>query len=108
MTASGRATAPVPQHLVRRRPNYDPRPTLPAGGAGDCIAGWPAIGARLRATGARRIAVEAYPGVRAADLAALADATGADLLVDAASALKPSRDIDSLVHSDLGDDPVFG
>jgi mannose-6-phosphate isomerase class I len=99
---------PTPQHRVRRRPNYDRFPVLPAGATGDCLVGWSNIAARLRATEARRLVVEAYPGVRSDDLRALAREVGADLVIDAAAALKPAAEIDAMVHGDLGDDPVFG
>jgi mannose-6-phosphate isomerase class I len=101
-------TWPVPRHRLRRRRNYDRFPTIPGGEVGACVAGWPGIGAHLRGTGARRIVVEAYPGVLARDLGALAAAAGADLVIDAAAALKPPAEIDAMVHPDLGDDPVFG
>jgi mannose-6-phosphate isomerase class I len=99
---------PLARHRLRRRPTYDRFPTLPGGDARDCITGWPQIAARLRATGAHRIVVEAYPGVLRCDLDALATAVEADLVIDASAALKPPAQIDAMVAPDLGDDPVFG
>lgn len=98
----------IPHHRLQRRRNYDRFPTLPGGNAADCLTGWPQIAARLRASGAHRIVIEAYPGVLPCDLDALAAEVGADLVIDAATALKPPAEIDAMVAPDLGDDPVFG
>lgn len=99
---------PTPMHRVDRTSNYDVRPVVPTGTADEVTIGWEAIGSRIRDTGARVVVVEAYPGVYPDDLTALADAIGADVVVDPESALKSPDEIDDLVLPDLTDDPLFG
>ncbi|MHB8719424.1 MAG: class I mannose-6-phosphate isomerase [Candidatus Dormibacteria bacterium] len=89
-----------------QRPGYDRFPTIAGGGTGECSAGWDAIAAALRE--ARLVVVETYPGVRPADMAALARALGAGTVVDTAAMLLPAERIDALTRDDVSDDPVFG
>jgi len=98
----------TPVHLLDRTSNYDKHPSIPAGSATDCFTGWSAIAGRLRATGARTIVVEAYPGVSQHDLEALARELQPDSAIDAAGALKDVREVERLVAADVTDDPVFG
>jgi len=100
-------TAP-PVHRGGRRSTYDKRPVVAVGPADECTLGWPAIAARILATGARVIAVEAYDGVRESDLRRLAAALRADVVVRAGEAFLPEDAIDALLQPTLTDDPVFG
>lgn len=95
------------RHRCGRTSNYDKTPTIHAGSAAECVVGWPAIAATLAATGARVFVAETYPGVRADDLAALAQALDARL-IDAGRALWGARRIDRVIAAELTDDPVFG
>ncbi|HUQ40825.1 MAG TPA: hypothetical protein VM030_11795, partial [Acidimicrobiales bacterium] len=90
------------------RSTYDKRPIAATGPASAVRVGRDAAVAALAGTGAAVTVIDAYPGVRRADLAPLARATGAELVVDTADALLPSTHIDRLVAPDLGTDPVFG
>jgi len=74
----------------------------------DCAAGWDAVAARIAASGARAVAVDAYPGVRAADLAELLARLQPELHLDTAEALRPPAEVERLVRPHLTDDPVFG
>lgn len=96
---------------------YDKFPTVPVPNAnGRCVAGWEAIGARLREAVARRgarktvLTVECYPGVdELAVRAALEQNLHPDLVVRASDALLPAAAIEALVVPFLGgNDPVFG
>jgi mannose-6-phosphate isomerase class I len=98
----------IPMHRRAREPNYDRGPSIPGGPRSVCDVGWDAICSTLRGTGARVVIVEAYPGVRREDLRALVHGVGADVEVDAATALKTPDEIAALVAPDVTDDPVFG
>lgn len=97
-----------PAHRRLRRRTYDKRPIAATGPASAVVAGSAAVAAALAGTMARTIAIDVYPGVRSADVLALARDTGADVVVDAEQAMLPSAAIDAMVAADLGDDPVFG
>lgn len=97
-----------PLHRRGRRASYDKRPSVAAGAASACTAGWEAIGAALRREPARVTVVEAYPGVRREDLERLARALGAGAVFWSEDALLPPEAVERLVAPDLGDDPVFG
>ncbi len=100
-----------------RKSNYDKFPFVAVPGADDaCVAGWEAIGRRLRAAvsagGPAKtvLVVECYPGV---DEAAVREALARELkparIVSAAEALKSEADINRLCEPFLGgDDLVFG
>jgi mannose-6-phosphate isomerase class I len=79
-----------------------------AGSPSQCAAGWDNVASVLGRTGARVIVVEAYPGVRAADLEELRARLQPDVFIDPAVALKRHSQIDALVSADLTEDPVFG
>ena len=97
--------------------NYDKFPKVEVpGGAGRCVSGWEAVGARLReavaARGAARtvVTVECYAGVMTEEIAeALERELGASLVLRSAGAFLPEGEIDQLVAPfNGGDDPVFG
>ncbi len=100
-----------------RQSNYDKFPFVAVRGADDaCVAGWPAIGRRLREVIQTRaghktvLVVELYPGV---DEAAVREALERELkpavTVRAAEAVKSEDEINHLCEPFLGgDDPVFG
>ncbi|MEI6676068.1 MAG: class I mannose-6-phosphate isomerase [Verrucomicrobiota bacterium] len=100
-----------------RKTNYDKHPciTLP-NSASACVAGWPAIGQRLRDAVAVRgqrttvVAIECYPGVDEVAVAnALAGELAASLSIRTSDALRPEAWINDLCAASLGgDDPVFG
>ncbi|GAC1408603.1 MAG: class I mannose-6-phosphate isomerase [Actinomycetota bacterium] len=98
----------TPMHLRNRRPNYDRFPAVPAGSSGECIQGWNAIAAKIRARNPRVVVIESYPGVRAWDIESLAASLCFAHTVNAAEALKPVEQIEALVQPDVTDDPVFG
>jgi mannose-6-phosphate isomerase class I len=91
-----------------RRSTYDKFPVVPVGARDACRTGWRDIAATLVGTGARVIVVDTYPGVRPADLDALTAALAPITRIDTSGALLPARQVDRLVQTDLGDDPVFG
>lgn len=69
---------------LNRKSNYDKYPTTRVIGFDDCAAeGWQAVCARLRASGARVITVDCYPGVYDEELLpALIDGLKPSLVVD--------------------------
>src|SRR5687767_7284647 len=92
---------------------YDKRPYVAVSAtADDCVVGWPAVGAALRARlgGAPAVVcVECYPGVFVDEVEqALREALGPKRVVRAGDALLPPAEIAALLRRDLGDDPVFG
>ncbi|MGH2807766.1 MAG: mannose-6-phosphate isomerase [Actinomycetota bacterium] len=91
-----------------RVPNYDRSPYVPAGTASDLEIGWGAIARRLRATGARVIVIDAYPGTFREDLEELVDRLAPDERLCSTDALKSEEEIDALVAADVTDDAVFG
>lgn len=88
-----------------RRSTYDKSPVVPVGTADEIAVGAAGCTAVLAALGARVLAVECYPGVRASDVRPLLTA---DLVLDVAEAYRPAADLAALVAADLTDDPVFG
>lgn len=82
---------------------YDKRPVCPVGSADDVTVGSAAITAVLRAH--RVVALEAYPGVRTADLLAVLDV---DQVIDVSSAYLDPAELEALVGDELTDDPIFG
>ena len=100
-----------------KKSNYDKHPCITVPDADNsCVAGWPAIGRRLRdavaACGRRMtlIAVECYPGVDEVVVAdALAAGLAASIIIRTADALRPEAEINDLCAPFLGgEDPVFG
>ncbi|MEI6604453.1 MAG: class I mannose-6-phosphate isomerase [Verrucomicrobiota bacterium] len=100
-----------------RKSNYDKYPTIlvPASD-GTCVAGWTAIGQRLRDTLSARatqktiLAVECYPGV---DESLLIQSLFHELqpsrVIRSSEMMLPEEDINRLCEPFLGgDDPVFG
>lgn len=98
----------TPKHRTGRTPNYDVRPVVATGTADEVALGWDAVAATIRATGARVIVVEAYPGVYPDDLAALGAELGVDSIIDPESALLSAEQIDAKILPELTDDPLFG
>ena len=98
-------------------PNYDKYPFVAvADGENACVAGWEAIGQRLREVLAEKaqvktiLAVECYPGVDEMALAQrLTDLLRPSLVIRTADAFPPEDEINRLCEPYLGgDDPVFG
>ena len=102
---TGTMTSP---HLRGRRSNYEKFPVAGSGPAEASSAGWTAVAERLRAGAPRVVVVDCYPGVLDTDIKQLTAALAPDVVVDAATAMKPPAAIDEMVAPDLGDDPVFG
>jgi mannose-6-phosphate isomerase class I len=100
-----------------RKSSYDKFPFVPVpGGEQACVAGWPAIAARLNQAIARRggrktvLAVECYAGVNEEEVLRQFQAEFKPVLaLRASEAMLPPEKIDALVAPFLGgDDPVFG
>lgn len=85
---------------------YDKHPFVAVGSAHGVAVGAAAIAEVLR--GSRVVVVECYPGVRPADVLAVVERLGADLVLDVATAHLPVAELDARVAGDLTDDPVFG
>src|SRR5687768_8573097 len=92
----------------REHSTYDKAPYVAVGSADEVSVGADAIAAQLRATGARIIAIEAYPGVRADDLAAIVGALGAALTIEVADGYLSPAELAALVQEELTDGPIFG
>jgi mannose-6-phosphate isomerase class I len=91
--------------------NYDKRPSVTISQSDrDCALGWREILTALRArTGARRIAVECYPGVLIEPLEReLVSGLAPVLVLKSAKAMLPQQVIQEKFAADLGDDRVFG
>ena len=92
---------------------YDKRPHVEGGPRAACAVGWSEVVQRVQracgGAGRRVLCVECYPGVRVDEVrAAFAGGLGADLVVDAADALRTPGEIERLLAPLLTDDPVFG
>ena len=85
---------------------YEKRPTVP--GRGKCIKGWEAIGGTISSSGTRTVVIESYTGVYERDLLNLVNAISPALVLSAATAMKPSSEIETMIYHDVSDDPVFG
>ena len=92
--------------LPGRTSTYDKHPVVQVGTADEVAVGSAAAAAVLR--GARVVVVETYPGVRTADVLAVVDRLGADLVLDVAGAYLAADVLDARVQPDLTDDPIFG
>ncbi|MCW2570727.1 MAG: mannose-6-phosphate isomerase [Frankiales bacterium] len=88
-----------------RRSTYDKSPVIPVGSADEVSVGVEQCRAALARLGARVLAVETYPGVRAADLVPL---LSADLVLDVAAAYRTPDELEALIGPELTEDPVFG
>ena len=103
--------------MIMRRSHYDKSPfvTVPRTDTA-CVAGWAAVGQRLRTAIQARgqaktvLTVECYPGVFETDvLEALTRELKPVLAIRAATALQPEPEINRLCTPFLGgEDPVFG
>jgi mannose-6-phosphate isomerase class I len=98
---------------VNRPSEYDKFPVIQVPSAQNCAwQGWRVIldqiGA-LTASGARRLAVECYPGVFEEQISRiLGEALSLAQIIRVREACKPSREIESMISRELTDDPVFG
>lgn len=102
-------TVPTPMHRMPGRvPNYDKFPWVPGGTTHDCYVGWDSICGAITRSGRKVIVIDAYTGVRRDDLLRLVAGLEADTTICAERALKPEKEIDLMVASDLTPDPVFG
>jgi hypothetical protein len=91
--------------------NFNKRPAVTISQSdGDCALGWREITDRLRERGgARRIAIECYPGVLLDPLSSeLVSALGDAVLLECAEAMLTPSAIEEKFASVHGDDPVFG
>jgi mannose-6-phosphate isomerase class I len=91
--------------------NYDKRPSVTISEAdADCALGWDEILTNLRAhSGARRIAIECYPGVFVEPLRnKLVARLAPQLVLESCAAMLAPQAIESKFAALLGDDPVFG
>lgn len=99
---------------MKRRPsNYDKFPFIRVPVSNDSVwQGWPEITTRIAgeiARGARKIAVETYPGVFEEQvLQALVKSMHPEHVFGTSSCWRSPAEIDDMVRSDLSDDPVFG
>lgn len=91
-----------------RQSTYDKSPFIMVGHSDEVSAGAASAAGVLNRTRARVIAMEAYPGVRTADLAGVIDRLDADLVVDVSAAYLSPGVLAELVDDDLTDDPIFG
>ncbi len=91
---------------MSRTSTYDKQPVVQVGTDDEVAVGADAAAAVLR--GARVVVVECYPGVRPADVRAVAELLGAELVLDVAQGYLPPAELDALVAADLTDDPLFG
>jgi hypothetical protein len=88
-----------------RQSTYDKSPVIQVGSADEVSVGVEQCRAALIRLGARVLAVETYPGVRATEVVPL---LSADLVLDVAAAYRTPEELEALVGSELTDDPVFG
>src|SRR5882762_5808846 len=99
---------------MKRRPsNYDKFPSIRVPvGRGSVWQGWRDVAARIGsdiARGAQKISVEIYPGVFEEQvLGALVEILRPAHLFRTSDCWKTAAEIDTMVRSDLTDDPVFG
>jgi hypothetical protein len=100
-----------------RRSNYDRRPVVDVPVVGEpCVAGWDAVGERLRAHVRRLdrprvvVVVDCYVGSDEREIRSRLEAQLQPVLtIDSGPALRPPHEIDALVAPFLGgDDPLFG
>src|SRR5437016_5959327 len=98
---------------MRAASEYDKFPTIPAQAGSDCAwQGWNSILECIRgqlSKGARRIAIECYPGVFEDEMAnALGEGLNPSQVIRVSNCYKPAREIEAMTSGDLTDDPVFG
>jgi len=98
---------------MNRSSNYDKSPFIRVAVGRECVwQGWKEIISAIAgeiSRGARRIAVEVYPGVFEEDvLARFAKELQPAHVFRTVDCWKPQAEIDAMVQSDLTEDPVFG
>lgn len=96
-----------------RHSNYDKHPSVQVDAfTSEVWVGWRAISERLQrdaANGSRVVCVECYPGAFESQIRhALEEGLRPAAVIDAHELLKPAAEIDRMLESVLGDDPVFG
>jgi mannose-6-phosphate isomerase class I len=98
---------------MSRKSNYDKYPCIAVNASGsECLTGWPQIVLRLRGSSSQNkcvVCVECYPGAFERTIHQI---LGEGLLpafqILTADLLKPAVEVDRMLLSVLGDDPVFG
>jgi mannose-6-phosphate isomerase class I len=97
---------------MSRTSEYDKFPLIPVQTTGNAWQGWNSIVEVIRgqiSKGARRLAIECYPGVLEDELSdALREGLGPIQLVRVRDSYKSARDIEAMTSPVLTDDPVFG
>ena len=98
---------------MSRISEYDKFPVIPVQSAINCAwQGWRSIVEHIRgqvSMGARRLAIECYPGVFEDEIAAaFSEALRPVQVVRVRDSYKSPRDIDAMTSRELTDDPVFG
>jgi mannose-6-phosphate isomerase class I len=98
---------------MNRTSEYDKLPTIPVQAAGHSSwQGWNKILQHIRSQvsrGARRFAVECYPGVFEDEIsAALSEGLKPARVLRIRDCYKPPREIERMTSRELTDDPVFG
>lgn len=96
--------------------NYDKVPSVSVpGGRGRCVAGWPAVTARLadavkaRGTGTNVMVIECYAGVQVDEITEALASLSPVAVVRSAEAFRTEQEIDQRVAPfNGGDDPIFG
>lgn len=95
---------------MKLRSSYDKRPVVKiSSSSADCAVGWAAVLERLRASKARTLCVECYPGafVEAMEKA-IAGAVRPSRVVRTSECMKTPGEVEAMLAPHLGDDPVFG
>jgi mannose-6-phosphate isomerase class I len=98
---------------MSRISEYDKFPVIPVQSVRNCAwQGWRAIVEQIRSEvskGARRLAIECYPGVFEDEIsAAFSEALMPVQVVRVRDGYKSPRDIEAMTSRELTDDPVFG
>src|SRR5690242_6972471 len=98
---------------MSRISEYDKFPVIPVRSAKNCVwQGWSSIVEQIRgqiSMGARRLAIECYPGVFEDEISsAFSEALMPVHVVRVRDGYKAPHDIEVMTSRDLTDDPVFG
>jgi mannose-6-phosphate isomerase class I len=98
---------------MSRISEYDKFPVMPVQSVGNCAwQGWRSIVEHIRSQvpkGARRLAIECYPGVFEDEIsAAFSEALAPVQVLRVRDGYKSPREIEAMTSRELTDDPVFG